>query len=271
MEGGLGRRQAASRRKALVFAASVAALTYYAHRRRWASRARAAVTPLALAVAAYRDAALTSGRLCAALVGDLSAFLNSTDAHAEVPTSLRQLLRLATCNEAQAAVSTLGRSLTDGLASGVAAAVQAPSGGRALLENALDAASTEQGRSLLACVVSAAARQAVAVALEASERTAAHAPGPDSDTLDRVLGELDTDRGRRVAQGASTQASVLVGSRAHARVWVQKKRAAHATLCSVPPCTSAPLTRSPVSPGAHCRRDWSPGQRCSVHLPLLHG
>lgn len=209
MEGGLGRRQAASRRKALVFAASVAALTYYAHRRRWASRARAAVTPLALAVAAYRDAALTSGRLCAALVGDLSAFLNSTDAHAEVPASLRQLLRLATCNEAQAAVSTLGRSLTDGLASGVAAAVQAPSGGRALLENALDAASTEQGRSLLACVVSAAARQAVAVALEASERTAAHAPGPDSDTLDRVLGELDTDRGRRVAQGASKQAPPL--------------------------------------------------------------
>ena len=167
------------------------------------------MTPLALAVAAYRDAALTSGRLCAALVGDLSAFLNSTDAHAEVPTSLRQLLRLATCNEAQAAVSTLGRSLTDGLASGVAAAVQAPSGGRALLENALDAASTEQGRSLLACVVSAAARQAVAVALEASERTAAHAPGPDSDTLDRVLGELDTDRGRRVAQGASKQAPPL--------------------------------------------------------------
>ena len=274
-------RQAARRRAALYFAAGVA-VSYYAHKRRWASRAREAVTPLALALAAYRDAALTSGRVCAALVSDLHAFLSSPDPQVEVPASLRQLLRLVTCTEAQVAVTTLGRSLTDGVASGVAAAVRTGHhDGRALLENVLDAAATEQGRSLLACVVSAAARQAVAVALEASERATLHAPGgvpgPDSDALERILGELDTDRGRRVAQGPCPHPR---GLQKHATrtspvcAFFKFKRCLRSLLaCSMNTRSDALLRVHPggcPGPCRGCRRDWRPGARRGWHLPCRY-
>jgi hypothetical protein len=198
-----------ARRRALYVAAGAAALAYYAHRARWLARTRAALAPLAEAAAAYRDAAKTSGLVASRLSADISAFL----AHdgAEVPVSLKQLLRLVQSAEAQAAVATLGSSLSRGVASGVAAAAAGASAeplaaGRRLLEAALEEATSERGRSVIACIAGAAARHAVVAALEmADQQRASGASGggaPDADTMERVLTELDTDRGRRVATGA---------------------------------------------------------------------
>jgi hypothetical protein len=199
------------RRRALYVAAGAAALAYYAHRSRWLARTRAALAPLAQAAAAYRDAAQSSGLAASRLCADISAFL--ADDGAEVPVSLKQLLRLAQSAEAQAAVATLGSSLSRGVASGVAAAAAGASteplaAGRRLLEAALEEATSERGRSVIACIAGAAARHAVVAALEMADRQRASGASPvggapdAADTMERVLTELDTDRGRRVATGA---------------------------------------------------------------------
>lgn len=200
--------QQRARRRTLALAAGAAALAYYAHRQRWLARSRQALEPLVDAAAAYRDALRTSGQLASRLSSDVAAFLDAGGA-AEVPASLRQLLRLAQCAEAQAAAACLGASVARGLASGLATAsghADAGAAGRQLLQSALDGVTSEQGRSVIACIAGAAARQAVVAALEVADRQRAAAPSqasaPDSDGLERVLTELDTDRGRRVASGA---------------------------------------------------------------------
>ena len=197
-----------ARRRALALALGASALAYYAHRQRWLARSRAALAPLADAAGAYRDALRTSGQLASRLSADVAAFLES-DGSAEVPASLRQLLRLAQCAEAQAAAACLGSSVAQGLASGLASAAghaDAGAAGRQLLQSALEGVVSEQGRSVIACIAGAAARQAVVAALEVADRQRAAAPSPggapEADNLARVLTELDTDRGRRVASGA---------------------------------------------------------------------
>jgi hypothetical protein len=197
-----------ARRRALALAAGAAALAYVAHRQRWLARSRAAVAPLADAAAAYADALRTSGLLASRLSADVAAFL-AGEGDGEVPASLRQLLRLAQCAEAQAAASALGASLSRGMASGFASAaggVEPLAAGRLLLQAAMAEAASERGRSVLACVAGAMARQAVVAALEVSDRQraagAAPAGAPDADTLLRVLTSLDSDAGRRVATGA---------------------------------------------------------------------
>jgi len=185
---------------------AAAALTYHAHRQRWVPRLRASVSPLGEAAWALREALRSGGASVALLASDLAAFLKADD-EAEVPASLRQLLRLVQCDECVAAVGRLSGSLAAGLATGLAAGLsagEAAAQGRSLAAAALEAASSERGRSLLECVAAAAARQAVSSTLEQLAQRARASPrgAQAADTFERVLGELDSDRGRRVAAGA---------------------------------------------------------------------
>jgi len=238
--------QQRARRRTLALAAGAAALAYYAHRQRWLARSRQALEPLVDAAAAYRDALRTSGQLASRLSSDVAAFLDAGGA-AEVPASLRQLLRLAQCAEAQAAAACLGASVARGLASGLATAsghADAGAAGRQLLQSALDGVTSEQGRSVIACIAGAAARQAVVAALEVADRQRAAAPSqasaPDSDGLERVLTELDTDRGRRVASGTRPKDDPKERGRAQFQT---RKLHAHALRApaAVPTPRAAPL------------------------------
>ena len=234
-------------RRAVLLAASLVALSYYAHQRRWLTRLRCALAPLSEAAGAYGEAARESGRLLRRVTADLSSFLES-DGRAEVPASLRQLLRLAQCAEAQEAVSRLSTALSSGVAAGVSQAVARQGDARGVLDGVLEAASSERGRSLLAVLVSAASRQAVVAGMEASERRARQQPGAPfhADTFERLLGELDSDRGRRVAQGTHSN------------------RALTGLLCP------ARRSRSPP-PLSLCRRHLSAGARRGGHVPVRDG
>jgi len=197
---------ASRRRRRAAALAAAALLVYYARERKLLSRLRATVAPLGEAAASLRDALRTGGELARRVADDLSAFLEGGE-EAEVPASLRQLLRLVQCDECVAAVGRLSGSLAAGLATGLAAGLsagEAAAQGRSLAAAALEAASSERGRSLLECVAAAAARQAVSSTLEQLAQRARASPrgAQAADTFERVLGELDSDRGRRVAAGA---------------------------------------------------------------------
>ena len=95
------------RRRRALLAASLA-FGCYAYHQRWLSRLRASLAQLGDAAGALREA-LASGSLCLnTLSSDLAAFLCAEDEVA-VPASLRQLLRLLQCDEAQCCRCALER------------------------------------------------------------------------------------------------------------------------------------------------------------------
>jgi len=193
------------RRRRALLAASLA-FGCYAYHQRWLSRLRASLAQLGDAAGALREA-LASGSLCLnTLSSDLAAFLCAEDEVA-VPASLRQLLRLLQCDEAQGCVRSLGASLADGLSSGASAAGDTA---QRLLHAAAEGAASERGRSLLVLLVSAAARQCTVTALEVAAARARASPQGEqvADAFERLLGELDSDRGRRVAAGACSLARI---------------------------------------------------------------
>lgn len=194
--------QPRTRRRAVVAAAAAGALAYVAHRDAWLSRLRASLAPLSDAASAYAAALKSSGEAAAAVSRDVARFLADESEAPEVPPSLRALLRLAACDEAAAATAALGRALAAGAVEGCASSPAAA----ALAARLLAAAATREGRGLLTLLAAAAARAAVTAALD-SQRLHPPAPAADGaaaqpDPVDRVLTELDTARGRRVAAGA---------------------------------------------------------------------
>lgn len=194
----------ARRRAAVAATVAAAAAAYVAHRRGYL---RAGHWPLLSALAAYRRALLTGGDVAARLTGDLRSFLESEDPHAEVPASLRQLLRLAQCSEAQRATEALTAALCRGAVAGAVvgaseAAAQRGIDARALVESALETAASERGRGLVSCLVAQVARQAVEASMEAAARRSASGAGGGElsaiESLPRVLAALDSESGRRV-------------------------------------------------------------------------